>query len=290
MPATICKKVISVSTLLVATILYGCSGGGAESSSSQQDADSQSISGGAGIADRIDGMVVIAERDGKTVLDGWFTNRMTIDTISQVASSNDFTALDSCSNMPAQAVQPTKTDSLIDIDTTISVSSRSGALITLEKHATGATMVYASTDRWLDDPLPDDAILTLSGNELFSVLDPVVVPALPGLQWLEPESGFMQTASAPLRWEPSDDERSTIKLHLSRVQRHSDGRLSAIDVYCVVSDDGEFVLPADMQDRLEQSADSMLIVYPTRELLQRAQSGNAQLTVVQLAYPAAVKP
>lgn len=235
----------------------------------------------------VDGTIVVTERNGKTVLDGWFTQRD--NSAAALPSLVEQQNLDQCGNSYRSSVPEFNDQPLITTGTAVSISSRSGTYATLQTHSLDGTVVYASNERWISTEFPGDATLTFSDGGRFSEVGNVDMPPLPTLVWLEPYSGFMDSAAQVLQWEPGNSTDTVVRLHISGHVGGENNIPTVVNVYCEVMDDGEFVLPEHSQLALAD-VDSALVVYPVRERVQRVSSDSASLTVVQQGYAAAVKP
>jgi len=149
--------------------------------------------------------------------------------------------------------------------------------------------MHAPDDRWRSDALPEDAVLSFDSTSAFGNMDSVDVPPLTPLVWLSPDTGVMPSAAATLRWVPSLDDQDHINLRLSAIDFRDSQNPAVSSIDCTLVDDGEFTLSVEQQMHLPD--DHMgIVVYAVRERVQQIDNGDTALTVVQLSYPAPVKP
>jgi len=90
-------------------------------------------------------------------------------------------------------------------------------------------------------------------------------------------------------WEATSDEQVQIKLRLSAIDFSNSQNPSVVTVSCDLVDDGAFTLPVVFQRQIPDD-DMGIAVYAVRERVQEVQVDNASLTIVQLSYPALLKP
>lgn len=239
------------------------------------------------------GTIVLEERNGKTIFDGWFVQSLVSDTTPAVSAANpgdDYCVVDSVNidNVLSSSIDQNSNDwsELESIDGTVSIKSRAGDFESLVKQRAGDTTVYASSERWQSDALPDDAVLSFDANSIFGHMDGVDVPPLMPLVWTAPETGFMASAAATLSWEGSLNDEVRINLKLSSIDFSSSENPTVTSIDCNLIDDGEFNLSAELQQQLPDDHTG-IVVYAVREHVQQIQSDDSMLTVVQLSYPAA---
>lgn len=261
----------------IATTAVGCGGG---TSSQNTTATVQEV-----VEPPTSLRVVFEARNGKTTIDAWFQSELQPDAVQPAA--------DSCELVTHTA---TTMQRAIDADTDIRVVSRDGDTARLVAHQTGGMASYQMEQRWLDDPVPDDAVLMFTAGSEFKVFDSTPLPTLQPLTWSEPVLTAPTTKSSTLTWESATASDTVIKLNLSampdNVSAQQSGVLAPVltpVLSCTVIDDGEFTLSAEWQVLLGNGADQMLMRAKrvrAREFVQ----GEKRLSVLQVAHTDLVKP
>ena len=276
-----------------AIILSACGGGPSSEPNTANEVDESVEMVGVPIK----GTLVMEERDGKTVFDGWFSQSSVAELDNSPSSeviSEDFCEVETLAAHADELVGagPTTDQNsmqLQSIGESLKIESRAGEFDALVKQEVGDTTVYATEKRWHSGELPDDGVLSFDNGSGFSSLDSVHVPPLMPLVWLAPETGVLNNAASALRWEASFNESVQIKLRLSAVDFRNSENPSVVTVACNVIDDGLFTLPAEFQNQLPDD-ETGIVVYAMRERVQNIRNDDASLTVVQLSYPAPIKP
>lgn len=241
----------------------------------------------------LSGTVVLEERDGKTVFDGWFTQGnlelgaaqapQIIESDSCVSSSVDASSVGTIVDENG-AMMPAWQAGLNGMGDKISIDSRVGEFETLFEQTHGDTTVYAPEYRWQSESQPDDAVLSFDESSVFGNLNSVEVAPLIPLVWISPESGVLSAAASSLRWEASFNNETLIRLRLSAIDFTDSQNPVVVTVACQLVDDGLFTLPADFQEQLP-GEHSGITVYAVRERVQQIIGDDSQLTVVQLSHP-----
>lgn len=283
------KQLIRLCTVISTCGLYAC-GGGSTPTTSVPD---QALVDGPMLTS---GTIVVEERNGKTVFDGWFVQSLVSELAPAMGAASmieDRCQVDSVNinDIGASSGQQDSNawNDLKQIDGTAGIESRAGAFESLVKQSAGNTTVYAPSERWQSDALPDDSVLSFDADSFFGKMDNVDVPPLMPLVWSAPETGIMSSAASALRWEASGNDDVRIKLKLSAIDFRSSENPIVTSIDCSLVDDGEFSLSADLQQQLPDDH-SGIVVYAVRERVQQIQNDDSMLTVVQLSYPAPVKP
>lgn len=239
------------------------------------------------------GTIVVEERNGKTVLDGWFVQSMVTgsflsdDVVSTADDHCEIHSVDVNSVVASSGNDHNDWSDLKSINGTASIDSRIGEFESLIKQSAGNTTVYAPSERWQSDALPDDSVLSFNAESFFGQMDAVDVPALTPLVWTTPATGIMSSAAEPLRWEATLDDNSRINVKLSAIDFRSSDNPAITTIECDLVDDGEFNLSADLQQQLSKD-ETGIVVYAVRERVQQIQNDDSMLTVVQLSYPAPI--
>jgi len=271
-------------------LLIACGGGSSDSATPDKNIDSDNS--------LISGTVVMEERDGKTVFDGWFSHGdlelgaaqalQTIDSDSCVGSSVN---TDSVGELVDEhgSMTPAWQTGLSAMGSEINIDSRVGQFESLIEHTIGNTTVYAPENRWQSESQPDDALLSFDSSSVFGNLNSVEVAPLMPLVWISPESGVLPAAATSLRWEASFNDETLIRLRLSAIDFTDSQNPEVVTIACRLVDDGLFTLPADFQVQLP-SEHSGITVYAVRERVQQIVSDESQLTVVQLSHPTPADP
>lgn len=222
--------------------------------------------------------VIIEERSGKTVLDAWFSTgarNQANDTFL-----NDMAVGDKCQlyneNSNAQVA------STVRVNTEVSVVSRTETFATLEAFESGSVSSYTTDVRWLDTPIPDDAVLSFDEQDVLSSLSTIALPELEPLEWVSPTTGLLDSAEQSLQWVPSQADDTRIQLNFSSVSR-SGTEASSIVIQCTVVDDGEFAL--DTTSRQALGGDEADVIF--RALRQRTRifsSSDESAAVIQISH------
>lgn len=252
------------------------------------------------------GTVVVEERGGKTVFDGWFA-QTPVDEM-ELASAPKTITDDTClfeSHSPESdqladhldaeleyiqsSPQLGAANELLSIGDSLRLESRVGEFDSLIKQVSGDTVVYAQEDRWQVDQIPDDTVLVFDNLTAFSNLDSVSIRPLMPLVWITPATGVMSNAASALQWEASFDEQVQISLRLSAIDFRDSENPVAVSVTCDVVDDGLFTLPAEFQQLLPND-ESNIAVYAVRERVETFVGNATSLTVKQLSYPSPITP
>lgn len=269
-------------------VLSAC-GGGATSTSSVADSNA------AAAPMQLSGTIVVEERNGKTVLDGWFVQSVSSDMSAATGTPNltDDNCLVESVNVDsvlAAANGPSENSwsDLQAVDGSAGIESRAGQYDSLVKQESGDTIVYAPSERWNSDALPDDAVLSFDSDTTYGEIGAVDVLPLTPLVWLTPDTGVMSSAAETLNWEATLNEDVRINLKLSAIDFRDSENPTVTSINCQLVDDGVFTLSPDMQQQLPNDH-SGIVVYAVRERVQQIESNDTSLTVVQLSYPAPVK-
>ena len=288
--------------LSITGILSACgSGTGTDASSAAPtDADSTIVE----MSDRgMTGTVVVEERNGKTVFDGWFSQTSAFE---ETAGPIDKTITEDVCHISSIAVDEAIATSALNespvilgaaqsdteyasVGQSLSIDSRLGVFESLVEQQAGETTVYAPEERWQSDEVPEDAFLSFPTDSIFGRLGSITIPTLMPLVWVSPEKGVLMDVSSSLRWEPSFNEEVKIKVRLSAVDFSDAENPAVVTVSCDLVDDGLHTLTAEFQQQIPK--DNMgIAVYAVRERVQQISGDDSNLTVVQLSYPAPVKP
>lgn len=276
--------------LSMSCLLMACGGGSSDNltPANAVDVDNASISG----------TVVLEERNGKTVLDGWFTQgdlelgaaqaAQTIEIDSCVSSSVNTASVGDLVHENG-SMTPAWQTGLSAMGDEIKIDSRVGEFESLIEQTHGNTTVYAPENRWQSESQPDDAVLSFDSGSVFGNLNSVEVAPLIPLVWISPESGVLSAAATSLRWEASFNAETLIRLRLSAIDFSDSENPEVITIACQLVDDGLFTLPADFQEELP-GEHSGITVYAVRERVQQIIGDESHLTVVQLSHPTPADP
>ena len=254
MAGSIAKKFV---LLAVPFMLAGCG------------ADSASISGTVAT-------VIVEERSGKTVLDAWFEQGSTTAFDSATQNQN----IDTCKIAPKPSRRGSP--SLVNEDTGLHLANRTGTFVSLVPNRLNSDTVYSTEQRWLSNPVSDDASLAFESSSQFQSMGVVSLPTLTPLKWVTPTNGALNSVNDSLQWVPSTNANTTIKINLSVTHPNSANGGSTV-VVCHVADDGQFQLDAATQQRLNVDNGSIMM-RAQRLRIQTYRSGDAHLNVVQLSH------
>ncbi|ASJ76590.1 hypothetical protein [Granulosicoccus antarcticus] len=260
--------------------LVACGGSSGSVSESTLDADNAS-----------NGFVVIEQRSEKFVFDAWFTrtplslNRPARlwENGTQFCDSPEILSLSEESRIADSELRAgTQWRKSLFAGESIDISSRDGTLISLQAQRYGDAVLYATDERWIDAPLPDDAHLSVSGSETFPAFDSVALAPMAALVRELPVTGILQALAAPIAWQASTHADDRIELTLSGRAGFTDG--SGLQrVKCSLDDNGGFTLPDVVQAALSGESSAQVSLVRKRET--RLRSGEATLSVVQISYP-----
>ena len=183
------------------------------------------------------GTVVVEERKERFHLDAWF-----LDAAAPPAGAD---ALDVCTLRSEDAtVGPSAPPpARLSAGDALEITTRGGTWASLERQVGGVETVYATELRSVREAWPDDALLSVPGDE-FPAVGPIALGPVLSLELLAPEGTRDLPSDRTVRWTPGDDPRDRIVLVLR--ERDAGGTEgSRVDVLCTLADDGEFVVPAD---------------------------------------------
>lgn len=280
-------RISTLSIVLTSVLLSACGGGGSSSPvSSSNDVDFNNA------LMKMSGTIVVEERNGKTVFDGWFMQGATSDItpVQSVSGNLEDTCHSSLVNIDnilasSSSQSDNSWSNLQSIDGSAGIQSRAGQFESLVVQQIDDTTVYAPSERWQSDALPDDAVLSFESESVFGKMSNVDVPPLLPLVWLAPETGVMSNAATMLRWEPSLNDEVRINLKLSAIDFSDSENPVASSIDCSLVDDGQFTLSDALQQTLPDDHTG-IVVYAVRERVQQIENEDTSLTVVQLSYPA----
>jgi hypothetical protein len=162
----------------------------------------------------------------------------------------------------------------------ISIESRSGEISRLLAQRFGEAVLYASAERWIAEPLPDDAQIMVTGSDEFPAFEPIPVSPLTRLVRTAPANGVTRSLSDAISWQASEATDDAIELV---VAARDNTQLSARSIKCWLNDGGEFYLPDVVQQALPQNRQTVVSLVRTRNATY--DSGSAQLHVSQSSYP-----
>lgn len=227
---------LRLSLLSFFLLLAGCGGG----SSSGSDGHSNEASATVVSGDSLAATVVIEERSGKTVIDAWFAyaavDQNAIDMMSHDGSA------DVC--RMRVSVASGGIPATTRVATMVKIVSRAETVATLEAFEGGSVAHYTTDERWLDDPIPDDAMLTFSEDDVLLGVGVIALPKLEPLQWTAPTSGLLASNQDSLQWDAGEVGDSRIQINFSSVSQ-SDTAEAPVLIQCDLVDDGEFNLDAE---------------------------------------------
>lgn len=257
--------------LLGALTLSAC-GGGADSVLSKQP-----------LSGTKQGFITIEERANKRVFDGWFSQGLVP---VQAQSSLWESGAERCVRLLPDTFSSSNNyvgsrwRDTLSAGSAISVQSRGEEVIRLNAQTFDDAVVYASTERWLATPLPDDSQLMIDGSDQFPSFAPIPLSPLTPLIMNAPDGGVMTLYSQQIEWEPSSDDTDGIELYASS----SDGSVSSSEtVKCWLNDSGTFVLPSEVRSMF--SPNRQLVVRLLRSRYSRVESSDATVLVTQTSYP-----
>ncbi len=246
----------------------------------------------------ITGTIFIEERNGKTVFDAFFSHNA-VSALGNSDSTDIAMSADTCSvseqqsqkslSEPVELGAANGKANFASVGAELTIESRVGQFEALLKQQLGDYTVYAPNERWQNDSLPDDAVLSFESDSTLEKLGAVEVTPLLPLVWLTPETGVMANAASTLRWEASQEEQVQIRLRLSAIDFSDSQNPVVVSVSCDLIDDGLFNLPVELQQQLPDD-ETGIVVYAVRERTQEIKVDDTNLTVVQLSYPAPLQP
>lgn len=231
------------------------------------------------------GFITIEERANKRVVDAWFSQGV-VPQSNVIALWNEGAercvesqAASFSENNRASQVGTRWRDTLFAGDF-ISIESRSGEISRLLAQRFGEAVLYASAERWIAAPLPDDAQIMLTGSDEFPAFDPIPISPLTRLVRTAPTDGVTRDLSTAISWEASEATDDAIELVVSASDSTEQSTKS---VKCWLNDNGQFVLPDVVRQVLPQNRQAVISLARTRS--SSYDSGNAQLHVRQSSYP-----
>lgn len=283
-----CLSIISLS--LCIGLISSCGGGNKDGDNGSNDIK-EGIEPLAEEKTKTLGTVIIEERNGKTIFDGWFVGS----TDDEYARNSDFNLsnVDQCTvnangGSTSDAVSNQWNDLKV-VGDQVEINAREGRIETLVEQSSGDVVVYSTDERWRSEALPEDAVLANNSNTLFDAMSSVDVPALKQLVLLTPSLGYMSSAGSEVSWEASASADSRIKLKYSAIDFTNQNDPVVVSVDCVVLDDGSFVLDQEMQNEFSNTEPNV-VLFAVRERAQQVLNETALLKVVQLSYSRPFKP
>lgn len=270
------KQKLLILVSLCAFGLSACGGGGGGTDSSVSKAP---------LTGPKQGYVMIEERANKRVVDAWFSQGL--------VSDQNFTALwndESNRCVELQDASASGDEQVFQVGTRwrdtlyagafIKLESRTGELTRLLPQRYGDAVLYASAERWVAEPLPEDTHITISGSEQFPAFDSIAISPLTRLVRTAPTNGVTHDASAPVTWEVSDASDDSIELTVSV---SDNTQFTAKSIRCWLSDSGHFELPDAVQQVLPENTQWVVGLVRTRNASY--DSEGAQLHISQSSYP-----
>jgi hypothetical protein len=162
----------------------------------------------------------------------------------------------------------------------IRIESRSGEITRLLAQRYGDAVLYASAERWIAEPLTDDAQIMIMGSDEFPTFDPISVSPLTRLVRTAPTDGVTSDLSAAFAWQVSEATDDAIELVVAASDTTQQG---ASSVKCWLNDSGQFILPDVVQQVLPQNRQFVVGLVRIRNATY--DSGSAQMHVSQFSYP-----
>lgn len=257
----------------VCSVLVTACGGGSSGTDVRVPERSQS--------EPLHGFLTIEERSGQRVLDAWFRygslSEATGDQIWQSGTQHcDRVSVPGEGSAPVLDWQDT-----LYAGESITILSRSGEVVRLLPQVHGDAVVYATSERWLSEPLPEDAHLSMAGSGDVPAFGPLGLAPLAPLVRLQPSGGVSLDVSQPLLWEASDESDDAIELTIAgfAVSEVNPGQT----VHCRLDDSGEFALPAEVVELLPTDSPVVYTLLRTRHVSH--ESDGALLHISQSSYP-----
>ncbi len=269
---TKCSLYVAMFTVMLA----GCSGGSGSAEIEQAaSADIALVSSTRTLA----ATVIVEERSGKTVLDAWFSERETVQPNNAIAAISAFG--DRCTAQAASSGRGS-IPTTARVSTQVNIASRAETVATLERFESDSVSSYTTAVRWLDEPIPVDAILSFDQPEVLPNLGTIALPELAPLQWTAPNSGLLNSVQQSLQWVPSQTGDTRIHLNFSRVGE-SGSEYTAVVVQCDVADDGEFALDKVTRQALG-GAEAEVVFRAQRVRMRVLSSGDESATIIQISH------
>lgn len=252
-------------------ILAACGGGSSESTAVGVSAE-RAESG------PVHGFVVIEERTGQRVVDAWFVRGDMSATQSAAIWSSGQQRCSLEKSGSAESAMAIDWQNTLYAGESIDILSRGDNTVSLLPQRYENAVVYATAERWLLEPLSDDAQLQIEGGGQVPAFAPVDVMPLTPLVRLQPADGVSLNAAQPVVWEASPSSDDTIELWVSAA---SDGSVQT--VRCALLDSGEFSLPAVVAQALPGNTPLVYTLIRSRTVSH--ESGGAYLHVSQTSIP-----
>ena len=272
------EKSVTLCTIALTLGLSGC-GGGSGSGLSDNNNNFSTAADEAPAIENIarSGTVIIEERSGKTVFDAWFeaSNTQTVaNGLTTIFSGDRCNVLDhrSISSLPET----------LSGAPSLSISDGGSNLAMLVPQRIPSVTVYTTEERWSDEALSNDSVLSFDASSDFHVFSPMSLSALAPFEWVAPSSGAMTDINGLLQWVPAQGDNTHIEINLSTSEASAPVE-TAVAVVCYLEDDGEFSLSPDMQATLGNGA-TPIVVRGLRVRQQTVESDEASLAVVQISH------
>lgn len=225
-------------------------------------------------AEPVHGFVNIEERSGKRVLDAWFARGpAAIVDGEPVWQSGDDSCVQRTTMEPAQAARWQDT---LYAGESIVIQSRAEHVVSLLPQYDGQAVVYATEERWLSDPLPDDAYLSVPGAGDIPAFGPVWLSPLTPLLVLQPVDGVSLDSAQPVLWEASAQTDDGIELTVSTMA--PENAIINPVFRCTLTDNGNFSLPAALTERMPMGSALVYTMVRTRTASLEAEGAYLHLS------------
>lgn len=237
------------------------------------------------LAESRQGFISIEERSNKRVVDAWFSERVLPDSSTpSLWSDGDNRCIELQAAIPSgdtlNYLVGTRWRDTLFAGESISIESRSGEVMRLLAQRFDEATLYSSAERWIAEPLPDDATIMIIGSDEFPAFDSIPVSPLTRLVRTAPTDGVTRDLSAAISWEVSEAPDDAIELI---VAVSDSAEQSGRTIRCWLGDSGQFVMPASVLQMLPQDTQSVIDLVRTRKATY--ESGDAQLHISQSSYP-----
>jgi len=231
------------------------------------------------------GFITIEERANKRVVDAWFSQgELPEESAAFLWNSGGNRCVElhanSFSNDNRNLKMGTRWRDTLFAGDSIRIESRDSGSVQLLAQRYGSAVLYASDERWIPAPLPEDAQIIVSGSDEFPAFDAISISPLARLVRTAPTDGVTRDLSAAISWEASEATDDSIEL---TVAASNNSVQTARAVRCWLNDSGQFVLPEVVRQVLPQNKQSVVSLIRTRNASY--ESDGAQLHISQTSYP-----
>ncbi|MBX2835875.1 MAG: hypothetical protein KTR35_03400 [Gammaproteobacteria bacterium] len=123
----------------------------------------------------------------------------------------------------------------------ITIDTRTGTYANLMPQELNGSVSYATEARWIRDPFPDDATLSIPGSEHFPAVEAVALNAVSQMESVLPSEKVVNVEQPQISWEPQPSPHTRIQVNFTASDQLMNREVEQIS--CSLLDDGSFEVP-----------------------------------------------